>query len=714
MKKKLPQKNLTWLTLLFIVNLLVAGGLYIYHLRVNFNSEIKLYSHELRELRVTTPAGGNYTIQVPASDTVVLYARPIHSFAWLHNGSKVIWGDPQQSEEFESLTGISVQIANPDKPSLGMTIRFFTILRMHWPVIMLNIVLLMVWLTRKRSAVKAFCRRIKIRLFRTAIRHKPIGNAGVPPHSRFGIVLLLLALYYVVSLFAFGNRTEIDQISTERIRMLVSLEMNVSGNYFTPTINGKPYYNKPPLFNQLLIPVVDDESDPEYKARLITTFSILVLGFIVFLIARKNLNKEHSLLATLLFLSSFAMCIGYPDWVGLDPLFSAFVLAGVFSNYHFAAKRQYVSMYTIGYLFTVAAFLTKGLPALWFQLASLFFALMVFGKLKVLFSWKHGVGIAVFLLLTGSYFAMSYPLPELFTYFRQLFIGEPELQLNVSMLNRVSNMLSFAGKAMLAYAPVMLLFPAVFLKPGYYSILKSPFQTYLFMMIVSICVVFIPGNFQPHYILCAVPLAAIMLTGNLSMINAMNMRQRGFVTLFFCVAVALEVFLHQFAYDYFSISYKLYAVSAIAVTLCVALSVFFVKKIRTLLVCFIFTTITLRVIVVGCIPGNVFKKDTYPVKEKAKEIVEHTKGKSLFIYPENTEINHATLYYLTYFYGKIIYKTNDLCRKNAFFLSPSSDIPEGFTIIDSISQRQQIRPGEADSVFVCNNKLYLHTVELEK
>ena len=59
------------------------------------------------------------------------------------------------------------------------------------------------------------------------------------------IVLLIPALLINLGLLAF--------IDDEGIRSLVALEMKLSGNYITPTLHGMYYYNKPPLYNWLLL-----------------------------------------------------------------------------------------------------------------------------------------------------------------------------------------------------------------------------------------------------------------------------------------------------------------------------------------------------------------------------------------------------------------------------------------------------------------------------
>jgi len=60
-----------------------------------------------------------------------------------------------------------------------------------------------------------------------------------------GILLLFPALLINLGLLTF--------IDDEGIRSLVALEMKLSGNYITPTLHGAFYYNKPPLYNWILL-----------------------------------------------------------------------------------------------------------------------------------------------------------------------------------------------------------------------------------------------------------------------------------------------------------------------------------------------------------------------------------------------------------------------------------------------------------------------------
>ncbi len=60
------------------------------------------------------------------------------------------------------------------------------------------------------------------------------------------LALIAVLLCFPAFLLNLGT---IAFIGDEAIRTLVALEMKLSGNFIVPTLNGEPYYNKPPLYN---------------------------------------------------------------------------------------------------------------------------------------------------------------------------------------------------------------------------------------------------------------------------------------------------------------------------------------------------------------------------------------------------------------------------------------------------------------------------------
>jgi len=84
------------------------------------------------------------------------------------------------------------------------------------------------------------------------------------------LVLLLPALFI--------NLGMLPLIADEATRGLVAFEMGQSGNLIIPTINGEYYFNKPPLYNWILLGFFDlFDQYSEFILRLPSVISLLIL-----------------------------------------------------------------------------------------------------------------------------------------------------------------------------------------------------------------------------------------------------------------------------------------------------------------------------------------------------------------------------------------------------------------------------------------------------
>jgi 4-amino-4-deoxy-L-arabinose transferase-like glycosyltransferase len=101
--------------------------------------------------------------------------------------------------------------------------------------------------------------------------------------------LLLLALAAPAFLW---NLATVAFIGDEGIRSLVALEMKLSGNYIMPTLNGAAYYNKPPLYNWILLASSWLWGGfGEWPARLTTLLFLGLFAWSVFRFHRRHFNE---------------------------------------------------------------------------------------------------------------------------------------------------------------------------------------------------------------------------------------------------------------------------------------------------------------------------------------------------------------------------------------------------------------------------------------
>ena len=153
------------------------------------------------------------------------------------------------------------------------------------------------------------------------------------------IILLFPALFVNLGLMP------LNFPSDEPTRAIVALEMMISGDYIHPTINGELYYNKPPLFNWIIIffnKITGNLS--ELTLRLPVTFSLLFYGLFIFLFTRKYYGNKTALLHALVFISC-GRILFWDSFIGLiDISFSMIIFMLFMSVFYFFRKEKYNSL----------------------------------------------------------------------------------------------------------------------------------------------------------------------------------------------------------------------------------------------------------------------------------------------------------------------------------------------------------------------------------
>ncbi len=165
----------------------------------------------------------------------------------------------------------------------------------------------------------------------------------------------------------------------ETTRAIVAFEMSHGGNYFQPTILGENYYNKPPLFNWLIIISSHIFGWDTITARAVSLFFTLANTLLVSLFTyRLFKNLEISLLSGLIFIT-FGDVLYWYGWlaeIDITLTFFVFLLFITIFEYYKTEKKVYAvfSGFISGLIFML-----KGFPAFAFYGLSLI-ALSLFKK----------------------------------------------------------------------------------------------------------------------------------------------------------------------------------------------------------------------------------------------------------------------------------------------------------------------------------------------
>lgn len=254
-------------------------------------------------------------------------------------------------------------------------------------------------------------------------------------------------------------------MADEPTRAVPAMEMILSGDYIVPTINGVLYYNKPPFYTWILVllfQLTDDWS--EWMVRLPAVLFLLIYAYTMYRLFRIHSSHETALMVAIMFLTFGRMLI-YDSFLGhIDIFYSWISFLGIYAIYHFYLQERYYLLFVTVYTCTAVGFLSKGLPSLVFTALSLGTFFLWKRNVLKLFSLAHIAGIAVFILLAGTYY---------FLYFQQ----NPDIEGYISNLWSESSKRTVAEKSWWSSISHLVLFP---FDQAYHLLPWSLFAVYLF------------------------------------------------------------------------------------------------------------------------------------------------------------------------------------------------------------------------------------------
>ncbi|MEZ0360947.1 MAG: glycosyltransferase family 39 protein [Hydrogenobacter sp.] len=211
------------------------------------------------------------------------------------------------------------------------------------------------------------------------------------------MVILLLLFLSFVSLLPNINTYEFR--NEEPLRVAVAYEMSKSQSYIQPYLLGKPYFNKPPLFNWLILLYSHFLPWSELTARAVSlTFLLLCLLLIFAFSYYLFKNSQMALLSALIFLTFGNVLFFYGYLAEIDITLTFFVFASMVSLYMYLKSNSILWSILAGVLTGLSALL-KGFPAYGFY----FLTLLAFGlyqkNLRFILDRKLFISHAISVLL---------------------------------------------------------------------------------------------------------------------------------------------------------------------------------------------------------------------------------------------------------------------------------------------------------------------------
>lgn len=222
-------------------------------------------------------------------------------------------------------------------------------------------------------------------------------------------LLILLSALLPLSLFIYLGFPELR--AEEPRRAIVAMEMLLRKSYIIPQINGWDYFNKPPLFNWVLICFFKlTGSFSEWVVRLPGILSFLLIGILNFRITNRFINKGTAIYSTLFFLTSADIYFyGTMNSGEIDIFYSLITFAQAIFIYLFHEKRKFLLLFISSYFLTAIGILTKGAPSILFQGITLcIYLLLIKREWQAFFSLKHLAGIVLCSAIVCAYFYSYY------------------------------------------------------------------------------------------------------------------------------------------------------------------------------------------------------------------------------------------------------------------------------------------------------------------
>lgn len=513
---------------------------------------------------------------------------------------------------------------------------------------------------------------------------------SVKPGIFFLLILLMLPFAFLL------NIDLMPLISDEPTRAIVTLEMILSGNYITPTINGEFYYNKPPLFNWLLAGFTFITGrENEFTFRIPTVISLMLMGLAIYRFSLKSLGKYQALIAGLMWITS-ARILFWDSFQGLiDITYSLVTFTSFTLLYHLSQKQRWLALFVSTYLLTAAGYLMKGLPSIAFQGISLLVWLSYDKNFRKLMSWQHLAGIFAFLLVTGVYYFAYLQSNTLQDVFSTLFDQSNRLNdKGGTITSWILHLFTFPLEMSYEFAPWTLIAILLLFRPLRKALFNDKLITFSALMFISNIVIYwVSADMRPRYLFMLFPLLFIILNKAWMVASEHTPKVRNIISMIFQVLMYAGA-LSLLVYLFWDETRHLSGVWPVVIVLFllssfVAILGLYMKNQRLMLLIIIMLAVR--------IGFNAFnlpaRYNSYP--DAGYRSGEIAAGKIIGQTPAfvlgDTPFNHDASFYISRESRQIIKRTHEISDKAAYYITDAKNLanfaggPENYVVLHTFT-----------------------------
>lgn len=502
---------------------------------------------------------------------------------------------------------------------------------------------------------------------------KPTAKYSIAHRHLIWVIVLMLPFALFINLGL------MPLISDEPTRGIVSLEMMLSGNYITPTINGEFYYNKPPLFNWILNAFMQlSGRQDEFILRLPTVISLLLMGLVIFLLSQKSLGKNLAILTSLIWITS-ARLLFWDSFQGLiDVTYSLVTLSSFALLYHYSQNKRWLLMFITTYFLAAAGYLMKGLPSIAFQGISLVVWLAYEKNIRKLFSWQHFAGIATFVLITGSYYFAYLQSNSLNDVFATLFDQSNRINdKEGSVFSWARHLITFPLEMFYEFAPWTLLLLLFLNKKTRQATFSDKLIRFCLILFASnIIIYWVSADMRPRYLFMLFPLLFIIL------IKGYSVSPKTTTVPVQIVNIILQIL--AFAGAFSILIYLFWAETRNLPGVWLVIPFLFILSITATLLMLKFRELRLWLLIIVLLGVRIgfnaynlpARYTSYPdASYRAGEIKtgQLVKGTQTYILGD-TPFNHDASFYITRESGQIITRTMEISNYQAFYITNEKNL----------------------------------------